>query len=500
MHDAKSARPSPPRRAAWLGMLGWPLLFAALSLAWLNLSDTLLRIAAPDAEMMPLLRALNHFVFVALSTLAWSGWVLRERAALRRRETLNRTLLEQAPTPLALARRGRVVNCNPAFARLLGSADPEAIRGDALLTHVPPEARGPLLDHIREIDARSPRTTRIETTVTDRQGQHRALAFLLRRFGTGREPMDVLACLPPDAMGEALAVRDELGLQVLERLPRPVWIWTPHGLCLWRNAAAGDEGQPAVRALRERYGSWRDGSRLAPAAARDILQPALAADAGTGITVPLAPHASSMQLCILPIADRQGRVQAIAAVVDAPAAQGEDTASESTIVRRLEGMLQQTVTQPSQDGLARVLLEALQQHVGAESWVALLQVDFPTRQASFWSLTSVGVLSHATAALPPDLAAECGHPGTADVASLTPLESLPAILAVMEGAGIDRFERIVPAHAAPGKLQTLLVAGSARGTATMTRCWTSVIFSLAALLLHTPETNDRSPGSRRAEG
>lgn len=95
MHDAKSARPSPPRRAAWLGMLGWPLLFAALSLAWLNLSDTLLRIAAPDAEMMPLLRALNHFVFVALSTLAWSGWVLRERAALRRRETLNRTLLEQ---------------------------------------------------------------------------------------------------------------------------------------------------------------------------------------------------------------------------------------------------------------------------------------------------------------------------------------------------------------------------------------------------------------------
>jgi PAS domain S-box-containing protein len=482
-------------------MLGLPLCFATLSLAWLNLSDTLLRIAAPDAEMMPLLRALNYFVFVALSTLAWSGWVLRERATHRRRETLNRTLLEQAPTPLALARRGRVVACNPAFARLLGVPDPEAGRGEALLTHVHPDARAPLLDHIRELDARAPRTTRIDTTVTDRQGGRQALALLLRRFRAGRESMDVVACLPPDPMGEALAVRDDLGLQLLERLPRPVWIWTPHGLCLWRNAAAGEENRPAVRVLQERYGSWHEGSRFAPAAARDVLQPALAADTGAWITVTAGSKPAPIQLWVLPISDRQGHVQAVAAVVDSPTIPEGDAMAGSTIVRGLEIALRQAVTERSPDGLARALLTAFQQHVGADRWVALLQVDLARRRASFWSLTGLGVPDHATATLPPDLPAECGPAGRADIATLTHLESLPPILAQMERAGIDRFERIRPEHPLPGHLQSLMIAGPAQGAAPLTRSWANVTFSLAALLLqHAPEAADNPDRSRQAEG
>lgn len=492
--------PSRPRRAGWLGMLGLPLCFAASSLAWLNLSDTLLRIAAPDAEMMPLLRALNYFVFVALSTLAWSGWVLRERATHRRRETLSRTLLEQAPTPLALARRGRVVACNPAFARLLGVPDPEAGRGEALLTHVPPDARAPLLDHIRELDARAPRTTRIDTTVTDRQGGRQALALLLRRFRTGRESMDVVACLPPDPVGDALSVRDDLGLQLLERLPRPVWIWTPHGLCLWRNAAAGENNQAATRAVRERYGNWHEGSRLPPAAVRELLQPALTTGTAVCITVPSTSTPAPIPLRILPIPDRQGHVQAVAAVVDTPAMPEGYATPESTLLRSLEVALQQAVTQPTPDGRARALLEGLQRHIYTESWVALLQVDRAARQASFWSLTSLGMLDRTTLTLTPDVPTECGPSGKADIATLTRLESLPAILAQMERAGIDRFERILPEHTGTDPMQTLMVAGPARCATPLSRCWMNVTFSLAALLLRAPQMDGSQRESQRARG
>lgn len=501
MRVAPPSRSSRPRLAAWLGVLGLPLLFAASSLAWLTFSDSLLRIVVPDAEMMPLVRTLNHLLFVALSTLAWSAWVLRERSAHRRRETLTRALLEQAPTPLALAQRGRVVGCNPAFARLLGLSDPEAVHGDALLAHVFPEARGPLLDHIRALDPRSPRTVRLETTVTDRHGTHLALAFLLRRFRAGREPMDVVACLPPEAVDEALAVRDEPGLQLLERMPRPAWIWTPHGLCLWRNAAAGEENRPAVRVLQERYGSWHEGSRFAPAAVRDVLQPALAADTGAWITVTAGSKPAPIQLWVLPISDRQGHVQAVAAVVDSPTIPEGDAMAGSTIVRGLEIALRQAVTERSPDGLARALLTAFQQHVGADRWVALLQVDLARRRASFWSLTGLGVPDHATATLPPDLPAECGPAGRADIATLTHLESLPPILAQMERAGIDRFERIRPEHPLPGHLQSLMIAGPAQGAAPLTRSWANLTFSLAALLLqHAPEPADNPNRSRQAEG
>ena len=97
-----------------------------------------------------------------------------------------------------------------------------------------------------------------------------------------------------------------------------------------------------------------------------------------------------------------------------------------------------------------------------ESWVALLQVDRTARQASFWSLTSLGVLDRTTLTLSPDVPTECGPSGKADIATLTRLESLPAILAQMERAGIDRFERILPEHAATDPMQRLMVAGPVR--------------------------------------
>ena len=148
----------------------------------------------------------------------------------------------------------------------------------------------------------------------------------------------------------------------------------------------------------------------------------------------------------------------------------------------------------------RALLEGLQRNVWADSWVALRQVDRAARQASFWSLTSLGVLERTTLTLTPDVPAECGPSGKADVATLTRLESFPAVLAQMERAGIDRFERILPEHTAPDPMQTLMVAGPARCAMPLTRCWTNVTFSLAALLLRAPQTDGGQGESQRANG
>ena len=500
MRADPSSRSSRSRLAAWLGVLGLPLLFAASSLAWLNLSDSLLRIASPDAAVMPLLRSLNYVIFVVLSTLAWSGWLLRERAAHRRRATLTRTLLDQAPTPLALARRGRVVDCNPAFARLLGVPDPESAHGEPLLAHVLPAARRPLLDHIRELDPRSPRTVRLETMIADRRGARLTLAFLLRQFRSGREPMDVVACPPPEIMPETAPIPDEPGLQLLERLPRPVWIWTPHGLCLWRNAAAGEEDRLPVRVLHECYGSWHEGSRLSSPARCDVLQAALSNPSGVCIIVPAGSSPFPVQLWVLPITDRQGHVQAVAAVVDSSTRPDGHGASGSTIAGSLAVALQQAGSDPSPDALARALLEAVQQHVGAERWVALLQVDLAARQASFWSLTRFGTLHRATAILPPDVPIQSGAAGRADLSTLTGPESLPPILAQMERAGIDGFERILPEHVTPGHLQTLMISVAATCATPLTRNEANLTLSLASLLLrHAPERVPIPAGSRRAE-
>ena len=225
---------------------------------------------------------------------------------------LTRTLLDQAPTPLALARHGRVVDCNPAFAQLLGPPDPKSARGEPLLAHVLPAARRPLLDHIRELDPRSPRTVRLKTTATDRHGARLTRALLLRRFRARRESMDVIACLPPDPIGEALAVRDDLGLQLPECLPRPVWIWTPLGLRLWRNAAAGEEDCLAVRVLGECYEPAR-GRRLSSPARCDVLQAALSTESGVCTIAPAGWNPSPVHLWVLSITDQQGHVQAIIA-------------------------------------------------------------------------------------------------------------------------------------------------------------------------------------------
>lgn len=142
---------------------------------------------------------------------------------------------------------------------------------------------------------------------------------------------------------------------------------------------------------------------------------------------------------------------------------------DSTIVGSLLVALQRTGSQPSPDGLAHALLEAVQQHVRAQRWVALLQVGLAAQQASFWSLTSLGVLHHATAILPPDVPMQSGASGKADLSTLTGLESLPPILAQMERAGIGDRERILPKHVTPGHLQTLMVSCLATCATPLTR-------------------------------
>jgi len=71
----------------WFGLLALPALFAALALAWISFSESLLRIAAPDPGVLPMLRMLNNLLFILLTTAFWTFWLVRQASAHRRRET-----------------------------------------------------------------------------------------------------------------------------------------------------------------------------------------------------------------------------------------------------------------------------------------------------------------------------------------------------------------------------------------------------------------------------
>ena len=141
----------------WFGLLALPALFAALALAWISFSESLLRIAAPDPGVLPMLRMLNNLLFILLTTAFWTFWLVRQASAHRRRETLWRTLLEQAPIPLVLARKGKVVACNPAFSGLLGQTDSHALLDYPLLSRIPAEELVALLRQLKGVDPRHPR-------------------------------------------------------------------------------------------------------------------------------------------------------------------------------------------------------------------------------------------------------------------------------------------------------------------------------------------------------
>lgn len=478
-----------PRRpiARWLGLLSLPLLFVGLSLGWLNFSESLLRIAAPDPAMLPVLRTLNNSLFILFATLFWTFWLVRQNMASRRRETLLRLLLEQAPAPLALARKGKVLACNPAFSMLFDQPDPRALQGYDLLTRIPAQDLPDLLGQIKEMDPRHPRTARIETRIETRtEGSHKAivpLVFLVRRFLLGRSVHDLLSCRPREAAIEDSGMRGELELQLLESLPRPLWLWTNQGLCLWSNQAARTCTGPEIRQLADRYGRFQDGHPLSPTAQREFLQPALKADGCIAIALAGRNGTESTfgSLCVLPVRGQDHHIQAVAALLEPPV-QPDDTRFANDLFRSLNRLLQQLQSRPQPDAAARIVLETLQVQLAPNAWAGILQVDLSAHRAIFWSLSATGELDQCMAHLAPDLPTECGAPGWSDITSLTGPETLPGVMARLEQAGVDRFERIL-ADPVQGHRQVLLLSRPLPAPAELRRRWASLILAVAQPLL-----------------
>ena len=474
-----------PRRpiSRWLGLLSLPLLFVGLSLGWLNFSESLLRIAAPDPVMLPVLRTLNNSLFILFATLFWTFWLVRQNMASRRRETVLRLLLEQAPAPLALARKGKVLACNPAFSTLFDQPDPRALQGYDLLAHIPAQDLPDLLGQIKEMDPRHPRTARIETRIEGSDKTIVPLVFLVRRFLLGRSVHDLLSCRPREAAAEDTGMRGELELQLLESLPRPLWLWTNQGLCLWSNQAARTGTGPEVRQLIDRYGRFQDGHPLSPTAQREFLQPALKADGCIAIALTGRSGSESPlgSLCVLPVRGHDHHIQAIAAVLEPPV-QTDDTRLANDLFRGLNRVLQQLQSQPQPDVAARIVLETLQLRLAPNAWVGILQADLSARSALFWSLSATGELDHYQTHLPPDLPTECGAPGWSDITSLTGPETLPGVMARLEQAGVDRFERIL-ADPVQGHRQVLLLSRPLPAQIELRRLWASLILAAAQPLL-----------------
>lgn len=471
----------------WFGLLALPALFAALALAWMSFSESLLRIAAPDPGVLPMLRMLNNLLFILLTTVFWTFWLVRQANANRRRETLWRTLLEQAPIPLVLARKGKVVACNPAFSGLLGHADPHALLDYPLLSRIPTEEQVALLGRLKGMDPRHPHTLRLEIRIQNTQNEAILMVAHVRRCLIGRSVYELVCCYPKKEMESMPALGAELGLQLLESLPRPLWLWTPQGLCLWRNQAACQENQAGIQHLTRRYGAFQEGRPIGSQAQLELMRPALEAEGSICVQLPppTGRGKSAANLCVLSLRDGADQVQAVAALLE-PGAQADLGAPAIPLLRSLQRIQQRLWENPPPEIGARMVLEALQLHLAPAGWVGLLQANLQTREAMLWSLSSAGELNQCQSYLPADLSTECGPPGWSDLASIQGLEALPPFLDRFEQAGIDRFERILPAAPEQGRRQVLLLSRRLPPEAELLRLWVNLVLDA---------WNQRPPGA-----
>ena len=471
----------------WFGLLALPALFAALALAWMSFSESLLRIAAPDPGVLPMLRMLNNLLFILLTTVFWTFWLVRQANANRRRETLWRTLLEQAPIPLVLARKGKVVACNPAFSGLLGHADPHALLDYPLLSRIPTEEQVALLGRLKGMDPRHPHTLRLEIRIQNTQNEAILMVAHVRRCLIGRSVYELVCCYPKKEMESMPALGAELGLQLLESLPRPLWLWTPQGLCLWRNQAACQENQAGIQHLTRRYGAFQEGRPIGSQAQLELMRPALEAEGSICVQLPppTGRGKSAANLCVLSLRDGADQVQAVAALLE-PGAQADLGAPAIPLLRSLQRIQQHLRENPAPEIGARMVLEALQLHLAPAGWVGLLQANLQTREAMLWSLSSAGELNQCQSYLPADLSTECGPPGWSDLASIQGLEALPPFLDRFEQAGIDRFERILPAAPEQGRRQVLLLSRRLPPEAELLRLWVNLVLDA---------WNQRPPGA-----
>lgn len=465
----------------WFGLLALPVLFAALAVAWIIFSENLLRIAAPDPGVLPMLRTLNNLLFVLVTSLFWTFWLIRQTRAHRRREMLWRTLFEQAPAPLVLARKGKIVVCNPAFSTLLGQIDPQAILDYPLLSRVSDEEQSALLHQLKGADPRHPHTLHMEIQVLDADNNTVPLVFQLRRILLGRSVYELVCCHPREMSENQASLRGELGMQLLESLPRPLWLWTAQGLCLWSNRAAHEENEAGLARLKRRYGVFQEGRLIGPQAQAELLRPALEAEGAICIPLPSPKEAgeSATNLWVLSLRDSADQIQAVAALWE-NITRMDSSISAMHLLRSLNRVQQSLRSQPTPEMGARVVLETIQSHLAPAGWVAWLQADLHAREASFWSLSGTGELTRTQSHLPMDLAIECGAGGWSDLASLTSLEALPPFLAQIEKAGIDRFERVLPSALVQGHRQMLMLSCRLSPEAELMRLWAQLILDTCA--------------------
>lgn len=207
-----------------------------------------------------------------------------------------------------------------------------------------------------------------------------------------------------------------------------------------------------------------------------MVRPALEAEGS--ICVPLPPPAglggSAANLCVLSLRDGADQVQAVAALLE-PGAQADLGTSAIPLLRSLHRIQQHLRENPAPEIGARMVLQALQLHLAPAGWVGLLQADLQTRESTLWSLSSVGELNQCQSHLPADLSTECGPSGWSDLASLQGLEALPPFLARLEQAGIDRFERILPAAPEQGRRQVLMLSRRLPPDAELLRLWVHLV-------------------------
>lgn len=460
----------------WFGLLALPALFATLALVWISFSEGLLRIAAPDPGVLPMLRMLNNLLFILLTTAFWTFWLVRQASAHRRRETLWRTLLEQAPIPLVLARKGKVVACNPEFSRFLGHTDPSACVDYPLLSRISAEEQVALLDQLKGVDPRHPHTLRLEIRIQNAPNEATVMVAHVRRCLIGRSVHELVCCYPKKAAESVPALGAELGLQLLECLPRALWLWTPQGLCLWRNQAACQENQAGIQHLARRYGAFREGRPIGSQAQLELVRPALEAEGSICVPLPppTGPGESAANLCVLSLRDGADQVQAVAALLE-PDARTDLGTPAIPLLRSLHRIQQRLRENPAPEIGARMVLEALQLQLAPAGWVGLLQADLQAREATLWSLSSAGELNQCQNQLPADLSIECGPPGWSDLANLKGLEALPSFLARLERAGIDRFERILPAAPEQGRRQVLMLSRRLPSEAELLRLWAQLV-------------------------
>ncbi|MDY6943495.1 MAG: PAS domain-containing protein [Pseudomonadota bacterium] len=438
------------------GVLALPIIYAALGVTWVVLTDQLLHIIMPNSSAYPILQTVKDSLLVVITGFL-IGWVLaRLRIRLRNGENRIRSVLNSTSDGMIVLRDGHIVLSNLACCRLLGYERESELLGLDGKRFFDPQAWTEMREHCRGQDFGLASSRRNHIVAKDRQGNRFPVSVGLSKLQMGKNRYQILLISPLDQAHEhasSLQSERDFLMQVLEN--------HPDGL------VAQDENREIRfinRAARHLLGlplnAWPTDHLVnkleIPAPSDAPLSPVSAADI-TGYSSEQTPLAAKS----FEVRDDEQRTVAQALALSPLDAVTGHSAGDHPASKTLQVLLElQRLSKQVTDveSFLKDACPALHPLLRPRPWIALALVDSKTHQGQMFqpSGTERDPVSCVPLRVIEPPVADAEHARVFDMDQPSPLGHPPAIRHALENAGIDHYLQI-PVHASNGVLGLVIV-------------------------------------------